>query len=119
MMTRAASTLAIFVTLAMGCKAKPAAPPERTAYDRDLERVCMMEEMSGALELEPANRALHSASWLATHLESQEGRDLSEKLTRLAPPERIAHLEGELKKAQFDDKSIKSCEVLYSWGKKG
>lgn len=81
-----------------------------TPMARDLNRICNAEELSGALELQPAERAMHTGIWLAQNLESQEARDLSAALTKLGPAERIARLQR-----ATSEHGIKACEILHAW----
>jgi hypothetical protein len=89
---------------------EPAKVALATPYARDLDRICNAEEQSGALDEIPSARGQHVGVWLATNLESQEGRTLSVSLVQLAPPERIARLKGVLA-----EHSIGDCEILSTW----
>ena len=81
-----------------------------TAIERDLDRICNAVEQSGALDLQPGERAMHVGIWLAQNIESQEARTLSAELTQLGPDERIARLERELGKH-----GIGTCEIFHAW----
>ena len=98
------------------CKAKAAPvqdtePALDTPLARDIDRICNVEEQSGALDMPPGDRAMHVGVWLATHLESQEARDLSAELSPMPAPTRGVRLKEELAKV-----GIKECEILYAWG---
>jgi hypothetical protein len=116
----------LFVTAGCQSKSKSAEPGEPTskteeakstapitATERDLDRMCNSLEQSGALDLQPAERAMHVGIWLAENLESQEVRDLSAALTKLGPEDRTARLQQELTKH-----GIATCEILHSWAGK-
>ena len=113
--------LTMLVMLATGCqsgsettnktpsKDTPEVIPP-SAFERDLDRICNEEEQSGALELQPGERGIHVAIWLAEQIESQEARELVAELSKLAPQERIARLQQELSKH-----NIAECEVINAW----
>lgn len=82
-----------------------------TPMGRDLERVCNQEEASGALELPPGDRAMHTAIWLANALETQPARELMAELTQLPPAPRIARL----RKALVAEGMAEDCQVLHAW----
>ena len=88
----------------------PAKPVFATPFARDLDRICNAEEQSGALDEIPSARGQHVGIWLATNLESQEGRTLSVELVQLAPPKRSAHLKSVLAEHKMGD-----CEILATW----
>ena len=56
-------------------EAKPSEPP--SPLKSDILNMCDSESKSGALDLEPAARAMHTAVWLANNLQTQEARELS------------------------------------------
>tara|TARA_R110002096_G_scaffold44524_10_gene119915 strand:- start:11092 stop:11475 length:384 start_codon:yes stop_codon:yes gene_type:complete len=90
---------------------EPAKPVLATPLARDLDRICNAEEQSGALDEIPSARAQHVGIWLATNLESQDGRSLSVELVQLPPEERIARL-----KAVLAEQSMSAdCEILATW----
>ena len=88
----------------------PAPEALDTPMARDIDRICNAEELSGALDLQPGERAMHAGIWLAENLESQEARNLSAALTKLSPDERIARLQNEV-----EANRIPSCEILHAW----
>lgn len=90
--------------------------PSRTPVQRDLYRICNAEELSGALDVDPNRRAMHSGIWLAEHIESQSGRELSARLSQLPSPERIAPLQEALAASDMRADEIAHCEILYAWG---
>lgn len=79
--------------------------------ERDLDRICNAEEQSGALDLQPGERAMHVGIWLAKNIESQEARDLMAELTRLSGTERARRLQQEL-----TTRGVPNCEILLVWG---
>jgi hypothetical protein len=115
--------LSLLILGAAACEPKPAgktasseaSEPAKpvvlaTPFARDLDRICNAEEQSGALDEIPSARAQHVGIWLATNLESQEGRTLSVELVQLAPPERIARL-----KSVLAEETMSDCEILATW----
>ncbi len=92
-------------------KSEASKPVLATPFARDLDRICNAEEQSGALDEIPSARGQHVGVWLATNLESQEGRDLSVELVQLPPPERIARLKTIL----AENKMGADCEILATW----
>ncbi len=94
-----------------------AAPPKmaaalpKTAVELDLDRICNVEELSGALELPSGDRALHTGIWLAKTIETQEIRDFVAELTALDPAPRIQRMQ-----AKLDEHKISPCEILNTWG---
>ncbi len=116
-------SLVLFSLLAvgsLGCEPKPsgdapsketaAKTPPQTPLARDVDRICNAEEQSGALHEEPNARASHVAIWLATNLESDEGRALSRELVGLAPEPRKERLRLAAAEQTHGD-----CEILRSW----
>lgn len=112
----------LFSLVACQSKAKeevvtaPPAPPAEasqpmTGFALDLDRICNVEDLSGALELPSGDRALHTAIWLAKTIETQEARDFLAELTKLEADARIQLLEVKL--AEY---KITSCEILHTWG---
>ena len=104
--------------LACGCQPKaeqdavPQAAQSQTAMQRDLDRICSAEQLSGALELQPCERAMHVGIWLAKNIESQDGRELSARLAKLPPAERVTHLQETL----AEHKVSSACQIVSTWG---
>jgi hypothetical protein len=91
-------------------KEAPATEALATPMARDVNRICNAEELSGALDLQPAERAMHTGIWLAQNLESQDARDLSAELTKLNPQERVSRLQQ-----VATEHGISPCEILHAW----
>ncbi|MBL4633338.1 MAG: hypothetical protein JKY56_05675 [Kofleriaceae bacterium] len=90
------------------------APTEASNADtpmaRDLIRICDGEKLSGALELPLGDRAMHTAIWLASNMESQAARDFSASIRALPMAERIVLLNDELSKH-----AIEECDIIGRW----
>lgn len=105
--------LSLLLTTLVGCQSKPKedkpkAPP--TAFERDLDRMCNVLSFSGALELQPGERAMHVGIWLAQNMESKQARELSAELTQLEPAPRIKRMQEVL--AQH---GISQCPTVQTW----
>ena len=90
------------------------APAETSQPDtpmaRDLIRICDGEKLSGALELPLGDRAMHTAIWLASNMESQTARDFSASIRVKSMADRIVLLNAELTKH-----SIEQCDIIARW----
>ncbi len=110
--------LSLAVGTLAGCDPKPTEPSKSsvakaaptTPFARDVQRICNVEEESGALHEEVNARAQHTAIWLATNLESEEGRELSRQLVQLEPEPRKARL-----RRVADEQKIGECETVRTW----
>lgn len=79
-------------------------------YRSDISNLCDSVVSSGADQLPPGERALAIASWLGTHLQTQEAHDY---LVRIQP------LDGEPKAAALDAEArrvgLPSCALAAEW----
>ena len=99
--------MGLAIGLAAACRGD--APPTDTPYARDVDRICHAAEHSGA-DRESGGRSLVIAEWLATHLESPEGRELMRALSSRPDGERGALLGSEAARV-----GIRSCAMLAEW----
>lgn len=82
-----------------------------TPYGRDVDRICNVERLSGALAEEEGYRAMATAMWLANNIESEDGRLLSAKVRQAAmPADKVAVLEAEAKKV-----GLPYCDLVVAW----
>src|SRR5512144_1546516 len=98
--------------VAAGCQrgAGTAAPPVSELYRSDISNLCDSVVSSGADQLPAGERPLAIASWLGTHLQTQEAHDY---LVRIQP------LDGEPKAAALDAEArrvgLPGCALAAEW----
>jgi len=83
-----------------------------TPYDRDIDRICNVERLSGALDVPEGGRQLAIAQWLPGALETEDAHTFLVKFGRLGPAEKAAALDAEAKKA-----GLAECPLARSWHK--
>jgi hypothetical protein len=92
---------------ATACDRRPAAP---TPYAQDVERICNVERLSGALDQDESQRSMTSAMWLASNVQTAEGRELLARQSPLPPPDKAALL-----RAEAVEVGLASCPTADSW----
>ena len=105
------SWLALLVAGALaGCGSSGSPPPN--ALRDDLDRLCNAVVLSGAAQMEPADRAYTMANWLGQNITSDPGRKFMQDWARLGEdkPARVKMLEGAATSV-----GIKSCPLLDDW----
>lgn len=80
---------------------------EPTPYQKDVERICNAVKHAGAEGLPAHDRALMVAQYLGTNLESDEGRQLSIKISKSIGEKRSAILSKASQKV-----GIAKCDLI-------
>jgi hypothetical protein len=111
LMLAALVAVCVLPACSKGDSESKAASYNDTPYGRDVDRICNVERLSGALAEEEGYRAMASAMWLANNIESEDGRLLSAKVRQAAmPADKIAVLESEAKKV-----GLPYCDLVVAW----
>jgi hypothetical protein len=84
----------------------------KTPFQRDMERICHAERLSGAHEQHEGHRSLLVGQWLAENLETPEARSLLAQIFQAAPAEKSALLTEAAREA-----GIRDCPIAQVWGR--
>ena len=97
----------------MASTAEPGSAPDlpgATPYDRDINRICDVERLSGALEQPEGARQLAIAQWLPGALETEDAHAFLVRIGQARPRHKAAALDAEAKKAGLTD-----CPLARAW----
>jgi hypothetical protein len=111
----AAATSAAGAGSAAVSTAEPGSAPDvpgATPYDRDIDRICDVERLSGALEQPEGGRQLAIAQWLPGALETEDAHAFLVEIGTLGPDQKAAALDAEAKKA-----GLTGCPLARVWHK--
>lgn len=86
------------------------AAPVSAAYRDDIARLCDVLAQSGADQLPVGERALTIASWLPTHLQTEEAHDYLIRIQPLTGEPKAAALEAEARRVGLDH-----CALAAEW----
>ena len=107
---RALAALLILVLGALGCQSGSQSVSQ--VYRTDVENICDAEARSGALapDQDPNRRALVVARWLASRIQSEQGRQLLGSLQKLK-----AGAKGDALRREAERVGLSGCPLADTW----
>jgi len=100
----------VAVALFVGCQSGNTPSARDATYAKDVERICNVEELSGALKEDPNARSTLVAVWLGNNLVTQEARELMAQQAQLPPAKKAALLRAEAREV-----GLSGCPTADTW----
>lgn len=95
-----------------GSKTEPGATGTDAVYKAEIEELCDVINRTGTADIDPNDRAMKIATYLGSHVKSQEGRKFLSKIRPLKGNEKADALEAEGKRV-----GLTGCALAAEWRK--